>query len=348
MTLFEYEEHLSRLMVPEVVSTLGSIREYRGKQDAYAALRPDVLASLVDVARVQSVGSSNRIEHIATSDNRLRELVAGETVPRTRDEREIAGYRFVLSMIHEQHDDIPVTPSIILQLHRDLYRFEDVTFAGSWKDADNVIAERTGEGALAVRFRPLSAVATPHVVDRLCEEYNRCIAEDAYDSLLVSLLFVFDFVSIHPFNDGNGRMSRLLTLLLLYRNGYTVGKYVSIEREIERSKETYYEALAASSIGWEKGTGDYLPFVSYLLGVIASCYRELDQRIGLFESSKGNEALLRAYFERVVGSVTKRTIMDDNPEMSQRTVERVLQKMQREGAIERVGAARATKYRKRG
>ena len=183
-------------------------------------------------------------------------------------------------------------------------------------------------------------------MERLCDEYAEQITKGDYDPLLVSLIFVFDFVSIHPFNDGNGRMSRLLTLLLLYRSGYTVGKYVSIEKEIERTKSTYYEALAASSIGWQDGNNDYVPFVTYMLGVITACYKELDERFAQLSSNGSNEEVLRAYFEGIVGPATKREIMDAHPSMSQRTVERMLQKLQAEGFIEKVGAARATAYQK--
>ena len=346
MSQFDYKKALSTLMVPEIVSALGTIREHRGKQALYAATRPDILKGLVEVARIQSTGASNRIENISTSDKRLRELVADKVEPHNRDEREIAGYRFVLDMIHEMHDAIPVKPGVILQLHRDLYRFSDTSYAGTWKDADNVIAERTATGEMVARFRPTSAVGTPSAMERLCDEYAEQITKGDYDPLLVSLIFVFDFVSIHPFNDGNGRMSRLLTLLLLYRSGYTVGKYVSIEKEIERTKSTYYEALAASSIGWQDGNNDYVPFVTYMLGVITACYKELDERFAQLSSNGSNEEVLRAYFEGIVGPATKREIMDAHPSMSQRTVERMLQKLQAEGFIEKVGAARATAYQK--
>lgn len=230
-----------------MVSAIGDMREHRGRQALYEATRPDVLETLVEVAKIQSTSTSNKIENISTSDKRLRDLMAEKVEPKNRDEREIAGYRYVLDLVHESHDDIPVTPSVILQLHRDLYRFCDSSFAGRWKDSDNVIAERSADGELVARFRPTSAAATPAAVQRICDEHAAQMDSGTYDPLLVSLMFAFDFVSIHPFNDGNGRMSRLLTLLLLYRSGYTVGKYISVEKEIETTKETYYEALAASS-----------------------------------------------------------------------------------------------------
>ena len=266
--------------------------------------------------------------------------------PRNRDEREIAGYRYVLDTIHESHDDIPVTPGVILQFHRDLYRYLDSSFAGKWKDSDNAIAERLPTGELVTRFTPTPAAATPAAIQEICDSYEREIEKGVYDPLLVSLVFVFDFVSIHPFNDGNGRMSRLMTLLLLYRNGYTVGKYVSIEAEIEKTKETYYEALAASSVGWNEGLSDYTPFVSYMLGVIGACYSVLDSRFSLLSSSGSNENTIREYFDSLIASASKREILDANPTMSQRTVERILQTLQAEGYVEKIGAARSTRYRR--
>ncbi|MBQ6391721.1 MAG: Fic family protein [Eggerthellaceae bacterium] len=346
MAQFEYGTILDSLMTPDVVSALGSVREHRGRQELYKTLQPATLERLCEVAKVQSTGASNRIENVSTSEVRLRKLMQHRVGPKTRDEREIAGYRYVLDMIHESHDSIPVTPGVILQLHRDLYRFCDVSFAGRWKDSDNIIAERSADGHVVTRFAPTSAAATPAAVERICEEYARWAKDGTYDPLLVSLVFAFDFVSIHPFNDGNGRMSRLLTLLLTYRSGYDVGKYVSIEAEVERTKGTYYEALAASSVGWAEERGDYAPFVTYMLGVMAACYADLDARVSLLSSGGKSEDILRAYFEGLVGTATKRRILDDNPTLSQRTVERVLQKLQAEGAIEKVGAARATAYRR--
>ena len=347
LTQFDYNRALSSLMTPEVVSALGSIREHKGKTSLLSSTHPDHFAALVEVAKIQSTSASNRIENISTSDKRLRELMLEKAEPINRDEREIAGYRYVLDLIHESHDDIPITPGVILQLHRDLYRYSGDSHAGAWKDSDNVIAERTAQGELVARFVPTPAAMTPVAVEAICEEYRKQMNAATYDPLLVSLVFVFDFVSIHPFNDGNGRMSRLLTLLLMYRSGYDVGKYVSIEKEIERTKETYYEALAASSQGWREGKSDYAPFVTYMLGIIDACYRELANRFSLAGAPAGNEDAVRVFFDKLLGTATKREIMDANPGMSQRTLERILSKLQQEGMIEKVGAARATAYRRR-
>ena len=353
MTQFDYNRALSSLMTPEVVSALGNIREHKGKTSLLSIAHPDRFVALVEVAKIQSTSASNRIENISTSDKRLRELILEKAEPRNRDEREIAGYRYVLDLIHESHDDIPITPGVILQLHRELYRYSGDSHAGTWKDSDNVITERTAQGELVARFVPTPAVMTPDAVEAICEEYRNQMDVGTYDPLLVSLVFAFDFVSIHPFNDGNGCMSRLLTLLLMYRSGYNVGKYVSIEREIERTKESYYEALAVSSQGWRKGKSDYAPFVTYMLGIIKvmtrfvnACYRELANRLPLVGAPADNEEAIRAFFDRLIGSATKREILDANPRMSQRTLERILSKLQQEGIIEKVGAARSTAYRR--
>lgn len=345
MVQFDYETTLSKLMVPEIVSALGDIRELKGKVTSFSKTSPKTLATLVEVAKIQSTGASNRIENISTSDKRLRELMFDKTEPKNRDEREISGYRYVLDIIHESHDAIPITPGIILQLHRDLYRFTGDSLAGRWKDSDNVIMERTSSGKMVARFIPTSAAATPSAIERICSEYARQIAIAKYDPLLTSLVFIFDFVSIHPFNDGNGRMSRLITLLLMYRSGYDIGKYISIEKEVEKTKETYYEALAASSTGWQDGENDYVPFITYMLGVITACYKELDGRFEVVAFPASNEESIRVFFTRLVGAATKSEIMDANPGMSQRTLERILAKLQNEGTIEKVGAARATAYR---
>lgn len=342
---FAYTTKLPELMTPQVMAAIGDMREHKGKQALYEATHPDILESLVEVAKIQSTDTSNRIENISTSDKRLRDLMADKVAPRNRDEREIAGYRYVLDLIHGSYDSIPISPNIILQLHRDLYRFSEDAFAGRWKDSDNVIAERAADGELVARFRPTSAAATPAAIERICEEYRSQLERGTYDPLLIALMFAFDFVSIHPFNDGNGRMSRLLTLLLLYKGGYTVGKYVSVEKEIERTKETYYEVLAASSIGWQSGENDYTPFVTYMLGVLTACYKDLDERVALVSTGGNNEEVLRNYFKHLLGTATKYDILDANPSMSKRTIERLLKKFQEEGFVQKVGAARSTAYK---
>ncbi len=341
---FDYRTSLPSICTPVTMGAVVSIHECKGKQELYQRLKPEPFGKLAAVARVQSIGSSNKIEGIETTDARLEALAAEKVVPRNRSEREIAGYRYVLDLIHERYASIPVTPNVILQLHRDLYRYEDASFAGKWKDSDNSIVERMPDGGLRTRFVPTSAAATPAAMESLCRTYRESIEQGMFSPLLCIAQFVFDFVSIHPFTDGNGRMSRLLMLLLLYQNGYTAGKYISLEQEIERTKQTYYEVLQRSSVGWAQRENDYVPFVAYFLGIVFSCYRELDERLSLISASNGNEELVRDCLAKAIAPISKREIGKMCPTLSARTIERTLQKMVKEGAVLKVGAARATRY----
>ena len=276
MRSFDYIESGKTLLTPHTTSLLAAIHEAKGRQSIQTTIRPDILETLVAVARIQSTDASNRIEGISTSDSRLNDLVSEKVTPRNRNEEEIAGYRDALSVIHESHDYIPITPNVILQLHRDLFRHTPLTFAGHFKDSDNVIIERDAHGTSTVRFAPPSALVTPELIERACSAYTQAIRDGHTDPLLAIAMFILDFICIHPFNDGNGRMSRLLTLLMLCpANGYMVGKYISIEHLIEQSKSTYYEALAASTQGWDDNANDYAPFTNYLLGIILSACKEI-------------------------------------------------------------------------
>ena len=342
---FDLEQEALGLLTPEVLDAVALAREARARVELRRELAPARLDTLREHARIQSAGASNRLENISTSDARLHAIVGGTAEPRTRDEREIAGYRFVLDLIHENHEHMEVTPNVILQLHRDLYRYTDAAHAGRWKDGDNVIVGRGADGATRVRFVPPSALETPDAVTSLCASYTSAEQAGRMDPLLLSALFTFDFVSIHPFNDGNGRLSRLLSLLTLYRGGYDVGRYVSIEAEIERSKATYYEALERSSAGWREGAADYLPFATYYLGVVLACYRELDRQLEALTAGGAAYDVVRACLKSAARPLSKREIMDAVPLVSQRSTERALARLQEEGLVEKVGAARATRYR---
>lgn len=344
MNSFDYTNTLPKLLVPEVVDALTAIYEYRGKEALYRKMRPAELGKLRKIALVQSVESSNRIEGVATSRPRLKKLMLEQARPKDRNEREIAGYRRVLDLIHTSHEGIDVKPNVILQLHQYLYSEQQVGFAGRWKDSDNAIMERHTDGKLYVRFKPTSAVATPGAMESLCSEYNCVVNNRSFDALLASLVFIFDFVSIHPFSDGNGRMSRLLALLLLYKCGFSVGRYISVEKAIEDTKSTYYEVLADSSYGWETGVNTYKPFVNYMLGVILSCYKQLDERMALLVDYDSSGAVVRSYFEHSLGKQTKADVVQGCPSLSERTVERILKRMVDQGTLERVGAGRSTAY----
>ena len=233
MRNYVYAGKWQELLTPEIVSMLTQIHEYKGEQNLFIEVERDSLTQLMEIAKIQSTEASNKIEGIFTSDERLKKLVLDKTTPRTRDEQEIAGYRNVLATIHESYDYIPPRPSMILQLHRDLYKFSGMNYGGSYKSQDNIIAQEDAQGKRYARFIPVPAWETPEAVNQICMAYEAAVGNGAADPLLIIPMFVLDFLCVHPFNDGNGRMSRLLTLLLLYRADYIVGKYISIEKLIE-------------------------------------------------------------------------------------------------------------------
>ena len=267
-----------------------------------------------------------------------------KTTPQTRNEQEIAGYRDVLATIHESYEYIPLRPSMILQLHRDLYKFSGMSIGGSYKNSDNVIAETDASGNRFVRFQPVPAWETAEAIDMACQAYDRAVQAGA-DPLLIIPMFILDFLCIHPFNDGNGRMSRLLTLLLLYRSGYIVGKYISIEKVIEQSKETYYETLQQSSFGWHEGDNDYAPFIRYLLGTIVAAYREFSSRVQvLITSGMSKPDRIRELIKNTLGKITKTEIMEKCPDISQATVQRTLIELQKNNEIIKLSGGRYTAY----
>ena len=345
MRNYSYQNKWPKLLTPEVVSLLTQIHEFKGEQTLFIEAKADTLTQLVEIAKIQSTEASNKIEGIYTSDERLKSLVSNKTTPRTRNEQEIAGYRDVLSTIHESHDFIPVKPTIILQLHRDLYKFSGKSIGGSYKTSDNVIAEEDSEGNKFVRFHPVASWETADSVDALCSAFDEIISRTDADPLLIIPMFILDFLCIHPFNDGNGRMSRLLTLLLLYRAGYIVGKYISIEKLIEETKETYYEALQSSSANWHEDTNDYLPFVRYTLGVVVAAYREFSTRVKkLSASNLSKPERIREIIKDTVGKITKGEIMEKCPDISQVTVQRTLNDLVKSGDVLKIGGGRYTAY----
>ena len=346
MRTFDYTDYPQRLLTPETVGLLTAIHEFKGKQELFSTAKRDVLDTLLKVAKIQSTEASNRIEGIFTSDERLKALVMEKAAPASRNEREIAGYRDVLATIHEAHDTIPVSPNVILQLHRNLYSFQASSFGGQWKDSDNIIAEAGANGETHVRFRPVPAFATPDAMRDLCDAYRNALTGTEHDPLLLSVMFIFDFLCIHPFNDGNGRMSRLLTLLLLYRQGYTVGKYISLEKLIEKTKESYYESLLASSDGWDENRNDLMPFLRYMLGIVLKAYRDFSDRVALVASPtravKANR--IRRMFEMHIGALSKAQIASECPDINVGTIERVLKELLDAGVIQKGGSGKKTVY----
>lgn len=345
MRNFDYITNPAKLLTPEIVQMVGSIHEHKGKQELFLEANIDELKTLLEVALIQSTGASNRIEGIFTSDKRLEELVSQKAEPRNRSEQEIAGYREVLATIHESYEYITPKPNIILQLHRDLYSYCQGNIGGTYKNSDNVIAETDAEGHQKARFIPVPAFQTAEAIDELCARFLEAWEANLIDKLILIPMFILDFLCIHPFNDGNGRMSRLLTLLLFYKAGYIVGKYVSMEMLIEKTKETYYEALQASSVGWHEGENSYEPFVKYYLGIMLKAYNEFENRVEhLKYHNLSKPDRIKAVIDNKVGKITKKEIMELCPDISKVTVERTLTDLVKSGYIAKVGAGPSTGY----
>ena len=342
---YNYNKIYDKLLTSEIVSLLTKIHEFKGQQNLFIEAKSDVLTQLVDIAKIQSTEASNRIEGIFTSEERLKKIVRDKTHPQTRSEREIAGYRDVLVTIHESHDFIPLKSAMILQLHRDLYKYSGMGFGGAYKTSNNVISERDVNGNKFIRFQPVEAWETTPSIEAACTAFDEALKNNEQDPLLLIPIFILDFLCIHPFNDGNGRMSRLLTLLLLYRAGYIVGKYISIEKLIEQSKETYYEVLQQSSCDWHEEANDYLPFVRYTLGIIVAAYRDFSSRVELLAlSNLSKPERIKEYLKNTFGKITKSDIVARYPDISAITVQRTLIELQKANLVTKHGGGRATAY----
>lgn len=343
---FNYTKIGDRKWDSELLGLVAAIYKEAGKQEMYLKQRPDALEKLVEIAKVQSTEASNAIEGIVTTNTRVRQLVQEKTAPRNRDEQEIAGYRDVLAIIHESFDAIPISRNYILQLHKVLYSHMNNPVAGRTKTVQNYISATYPDGRTVTLFTPLSPFETPEALDRICEEYNRVIGNMELEPLIAIPVFIHDFLCIHPFNDGNGRMSRLLTTLLLYRSGFSVGKYISLEAKIAKNKDLYYGALSASQDGWHEGTDDPVPFIKYLLGTILAAYRDFEDRFTLVDAKRTALETVRLATQNKIGRFTKQDIRELCPSLSLSSVESALRKLVDAGELVREGKGRNTCYRR--
>ncbi|ACB60877.1 Fic family protein [Exiguobacterium sp. PvP048] len=340
--------YLNTIALPmETVRLISRINEYKGKQDLYKQQAPQVLDTLRDVAVIQSTKASNAIEGIVVTESRLHTIMSKSADPADRSEAEIAGYRDVLNLIHASARDIPINANVLLQLHKELYKFVPVE-GGRWKNVDNEISESFPDGTRRTRFVPVPAFETPASVQALCDSLRERRQQEDVDPLILTSLFVLDFLSIHPFNDGNGRMSRLLTLLLLYQEGFEVGRYISLEKIVESRKEDYYESLRLSSIHWHQNQQDPFPWVNYLLSTILAAYKELEDRVGLITTGNQNKAgRIRQFVESRITPFTKADVRNACPDVSEATINRLLRELRDEGLIKPSGRGRGAKWIKR-
>lgn len=340
------EEYSSIISNSNIINLISKIHEYKGKQSYLLDTKKDTLDTLLKVAKIQSTSSSNKIEGIYTTDKRIEKIVNQKLEPKNRNEEEIAGYRDVLTLIHENYNFIDINQNTILQLHRDLYKYTGYSYGGKFKNSQNYIEEENEKGEKKIRFTPLSPVETPIAIEELCKNYNELVNNESCDLLVLIPIFILDFVSIHPFNDGNGRMSRLLTLLLLYKANYMVGKYISIEKIIEETKDSYYDTLEKSSLNWHNNENDYSYFVEYYLGIILNAYKEFDSRINIVENKKitAYERIIDIFKDNII-PIDKAFITNKCPDLSETTIERTLNKLLKEDKIVKISGGRYTKYK---
>lgn len=342
---FDLKSKAENILTNNIINLISAIHEYKGKQTLYIEANHDILTSLLNIAKIQSTESSNKIEGIKTTDERINALVNDKVAPKNRNEEEIAGYRDVLELIHENYENMDITPNIILQMHKYLYKYSSKSIGGKFKDSENIIEETDEKGIKKIRFKPLSAFETSQAMNELCTSYNNEINANEIDPLFLIPIFILDFLSIHPFNDGNGRMSRLLTLLLLYKSGYIVGKYISIEKIVEKTKESYYDALQKSSVKWHNNENNYEFFVEYYLGIILSAYKDFSNRVEYISNKKmtikeRTETIIR----NNLGKISKKEIVDMCPDVSVGSIERALNELLKDEKILKVTGGRYTKY----
>lgn len=337
MRSFEYGYYLETPLSHALLMTVRSLGEFRGLQTLYTDQFPEVLDTLRRVAIVQSTESSNRIEGITVAPGRVEAIVSKKAKPRDRSEQEVAGYRDVLASIHANHANLQLSTRLILDWHRALYRFTD-ELGGKWKEKDNAILEVRPDGRQVVRFQPVSALAADEFMNRLLTLFKQAMENTETDPLLLIATFILDFECVHPFKDGNGRIGRLLTLLLLYQAGYEVGRYISLERVVEESKETYYDTLYKSSRGWHEGKHDLRPWWNYFLGMLIAAYKEFEERVGTITSARGaKREMVRSAVERLPERFTIGDLKRACPGVSYPTLQRALADLRKEKKVRCLG-----------
>ena len=327
MRSFNYSAFKEQKWDSDILGLIAAIYKEAGKQEQYLKQRPQEMEKLIEIAKIQSTEASNAIEGIVTTSTRIKQLVEEKTTPRNRDEQEIAGYRDVLNVIHESFDAIPITQNNILLLHKMLYSHMNNPLAGRTKSVQNYISAAYPDGHTEILFTPLAPYETSEALDRICEEYNRVIGNLEVEPLIIIPIFIHDFLCIHPFNDGNGRMSRLLTTLLLYQNGFYIGKYISLEAKISKNKDLYYSALSQSQTGWHEGKEDALPFIKYILGTILASYKDFEERTSLVQEKLPALEMVRMASKSKIGRFNKQDIRELCPTLSDSSIEGALRKL---------------------
>lgn len=344
MRKFDYEKWVNNKWVTDIIDYIAEIHEYKGRQDLYFKSEPEGLNALMDQATILSTISSNKIAGIDTTEKRAKRLILKKTLPEDRGEEEIMGYHSALHLIHENNENISITASNIIQLHKVLYQYAGESISGKLITTQDYTVEKSEDKGNSVTFTPTESLEKNEAIEDICSNYNQVIEEGSINPLLIIPIFIHDFLSIHPFNNGNGRMAHLLINLLLHQNGYIVGNYISLEEKIERTKDSYYDALEASSNGWYENEEDPTPLIKYLLVVILSAYKDFENRIDFFGGKLSALEQVRKAVEVNIGQFTKGEIMKHCPNLSISSVENSLKELVNEDFIERHGKGRGTYY----
>lgn len=336
----------SQAMSLEMGGLLRLLGEYRGKQELFTKTVPHIINTLKEIAIIQSTESSNRMEGVVVPNARLQELMHQKTTPKNRSEAEVVGYRDVLARIHTTFNKMSITPKTILDIHRDMFKHTEQS-AGIWKRKDNTIEERLPDGRWITRFVPVSAQETPYYMEQLCGQFHKLSHQARIDPLLLIHTFILDFLCIHPFSDGNGRVSRLLNILMLHQAGYMVGRYISIERLIEESKESYYNVLQRCSQNWHQGQHRLLPWWEFCMGILIPAYREFENRVGTIRTSHGaKSAWVREAVENLPGEFSIQELMQACPGVSRPMIRVVLEELRKDGKIRVSGVGRNATWKK--
>lgn len=344
MRVFNYRELKDKKWDNEIIGYVAQIHEHKAKQEMFLKQKPEELEKLVKIAKVQSTEASNEIEGIRTTSTRLKQLLSEKTTPKNRDEEEIAGYRDVLNIIHESYEYIPITSNYILQLRKTLYSHSPKVIGGNYKNVQNYISATDSNGNSYTLFTPLAPYETAPAIENICDEFNKAMAENEVDPLILIPIFIHDFLCIHPFLDGNGRMSRLLTTLLLYRCGYLVGKYISLEAKISKNKNLYYDALEQSQQDWHNGNDNPEAFIKYLLGIIISAYRDFEERVNIVSDNLTAIEIVKKAICTIIGKFNKTKIIELCPTLGVKSIESALKKLADNDLIEKHGTSKGTFY----
>ena len=347
MHVFDYR--FLKDAIPANLAGLSDILyDLRARDQMRRSSNSSVFQNLRKSAIVESVESSNAIEGIVTTGARIREIVQNNAAPHTHDEHEIFGYKNALQEIYDDDFSEDLSEELVCHFHRLLLEATSPEEAGVYKKENNWIQERSPEGRISVRFIPTKAKDTREAMEQWVLAYHEARQESGISKLFLVGCVIVDFLCIHPFTDGNGRVSRILTTMLLQQNGFDIGRYISLERKINEYKAGYYDALKQASEGWHENKNDYTPFMIFLSQILYACYKDLDMKFirnstSQIPKSKQVEALLLQTFV----PVSKEEILHRLPDISVTTVERVLGRMVKEGTIEKIGTYRNARYKKR-